>query len=150
MDLRRVTRGDWSLAGVAVLLAIDLLFLPWLDFIIPIPVRDFSVSITSTATGAPDGWSGVVAVIAALAVVGDLAVERLSDTRLPAVAGSRPLTRLVLACVAALFVLLKFLSFTHDSLFGFGLWTGGVLAIALVAVAARERYAAVRLPVGGA
>jgi hypothetical protein len=150
MDLGRLRRNDWILTWVAVLLVIDLLFLPWLDFSVPLPVRGFSISITSTATGAPDGWRGILAVVAALAVVGDLVVERFSDTRLPAVAGSRSLTRLVLACGAAVFVALKFLSFLHDSLYGFGLWAGGVLTVALVAAAARDRLAAVRVTARGA
>ena len=118
MNLARVSRSDWILAAISVLLAIDLLFLPWFDA--TVPLSGFSISITSTATGEPDGWLGILAVIAAAAVVGDLAVERLSDTRLPAIAGSRALTRLVLAGAAASFVALKLLVDRHDSVFGLG------------------------------
>ena len=84
MNVENVSRDDWILGGVGLLLVIDLLFLPW-----------FSISIgpltaTSAATGAPDGWLGVLAVLAALAVIADLAIERLSpQTHLPAIADSR-------------------------------------------------------------
>jgi hypothetical protein len=47
-------------------------------------------------------------------------------------------------------VALKFLAFLHDSLYGFGLWAGGVLTVALVAAAARDRLAAVRVTARGA
>lgn len=132
MNLDNVRRDDWLLAGVALLLIIDLLALPWFDISVG------PVSITSTATGAPDGWAGVLAVIAAVALIGDLAIERLSpQTRLPALGGGRATTRLVLAGITALFVALKFLLHIHFSLFGFGFWAAVVLTVALVVVAMR-------------
>lgn len=115
MKLENVTRDDWLLAGVAGLLVIDLLFLPWFD------VSFGPLSVTSTATGAPDGWLGVLAVLATLALIADLGIERLApETRLPAVRDSRTTTRVLLAGVTALFVALKFLFHVHFSLFGFG------------------------------
>ena len=140
MKLDNVTRDDWLLAGVALLLAIDLLFLPWFDVSLGI------VSVTSTATGAPDGWLGVLGVLAALAIVADLGVERLSpQTQLPAVRGSRTMTRLTLAGIPGLFVGLKFLFHIHFSLFGFGFWGAVVLTAGLVVVALRLHRG---LPVG--
>jgi hypothetical protein len=132
MNLDNIKRDDWLIAGVALLLAIDLLALPWFDLSVG------PLSVTSTATGAPDGWLGVLAVLAALAVIADLAIERLSpQTRLPALAGSRARTRLALAGVAGLFVTLKFLLHVHFGLFGFGFWAAVVLALGLVVLAAR-------------
>jgi len=85
---------------------------------------------------------GVFAVLAALAVIADLAIERLSpQTHLPSIANSRTHTRFVLACVAAAFVALKFLFQIHFSLFGFGFWAGVVLTPAFVSLAARARHA---------
>ena len=53
------------------------------------------------ATEAPDGWLGVLAVIACLAVIADLALEHLSPrTAVPAV-GSLDNTRFILAAAAA-------------------------------------------------
>ena len=132
MSLDDIKRDDWILAGVALLLVIDLLFLPWFD------VGIGPISVTSTATGAPDGWLGVLAVLAALGLIADLGVQRLSPrTRVPAIAGSRTTTRLVLAGTCALFVALKFLFHVHFSLFGFGFWAAVVLTAGLVVLAER-------------
>jgi len=132
MKLENVKRDEWLLAGIALLLIIDLLALPWFD------IGFGPVSVTSTATGAPDGWLGVLAVIGAIALIADLAVERLSpQTHIPALAGSRTTTRLGLAAVTALFVALKFLFHIHFSLFGFGFWAAVVLTAGLVVLAMR-------------
>jgi hypothetical protein len=122
------SRDDWIVAGLALLLAIDLLFLPWFS----ISVLGFG-TVTSTATGAPDGWLGVLAVITSIALIVDLVIERSSPgTALPNVGGSRTATRLALAGLTALFVVLKFLFHIHFSLFGFGFWAAIVLTAALV------------------
>jgi hypothetical protein len=134
MKLEDIRRDDWTLGGAALLLVIDLLFLPWFD------VSVGPVSVTSTATGAPDGWLGVLAVLGALALVADLAIDRLSPaTRLPALGGSRTTTRVALAGMTGLFVALKFLFHVHFSLFGFGFWAAALLTVALVVLAVRAR-----------
>jgi hypothetical protein len=131
-----VSRDDWILAGLALLLIIDLLFLPW--FSASVTIGSFSASFTATATDAPDGLFGVLAVLSAVALIVDLGVERLSPgTALPSIRGSRSETRLVFAGVAALLVALKFLFHIHFSLFGFGFWAGIVLAAGFVFVARR-------------
>jgi hypothetical protein len=141
MNVDNVSRDDWILAGIALLLAIDLLFLPWFD--ITVSAGAFSVSATSTATGSPDGWLGILAVLAAVALVVDIAIERLSpQTQVPAIGGSRTSTRFILAAAAAGFVALKFLFHIHFSIFGFGFWLAVVLAAALVVLAARARQSA--------
>jgi len=81
----------------------------------------------------------VLALLAAFALVVDLALERLGSVEVPAINGSRATTRLVLACVAAGFVALKFLFHIDFSLFGFGFWAAVVLAATLVVTAARAR-----------
>jgi hypothetical protein len=123
MKLDQLSRNDWIVGGLALLLAIDLLFLPW-----------FSISIFSlSATDGPDGWCGILAMLIALLIVADLLVERLSpQTALPNLGGSRTATRFRLAVVAAAFVALKFVLHIHFSLFGFGFWAGVVLTAALV------------------
>jgi hypothetical protein len=134
VNVNNVSRDDWILGGVALLLIIDLLFLPWFS----ISVGPFSTSLT--ATDAPDGWAGLLAVLAALVFIADLAVERFSpQTTLPSLGGSRTDTRFIIACVVALFVLLKFLLQIHFSDFGFGFWLGVVLTVALVYFAMQAR-----------
>lgn len=134
MNTANLTRDDKIIAGVALLLVIDLLFLPWFD----ISAGPFSVSLT--ATDAPSGWAGILAVLAAIALIVDLAIERMSpETKLPSVGGSRVQTRLVLAGIVALFVFLKFILNIHFSDFGIGFWLGVILTAGLVYVAVQAR-----------
>lgn len=135
MDLSKFSRDDWILAGLALLLAIDLLFLPWFDY--SIGFGPFTHSITLSATDTPDGWLGVLGLLAALAVIADLTVDRLGATNLPSIGGSRAGTRLVLAAAAALFLALKFILHVHFSLFGFGFWAAVVLTVGLLAAGFR-------------
>jgi hypothetical protein len=137
MDVSKFTRDELILGGIALLLVIDLLFLPWFD--ISIGIGTFKVSATSSATGSPDGWLGVLAVLVTLALFAYMAIERLGDVELPALGGSPTTTRRVLAAIAAGFVALKFLFNIHFSLFGIGFWGAVVLSVALVVVAARAR-----------
>jgi hypothetical protein len=142
MNTADVSRDDWILGGVALLLIIDLLFLPWFSVgggsvgNIAIP------SIDLTASDAPDGWLGILAVLAALALIADLGIERLSpQTTLPNIGGSRVMTRFVLGMAAALFVVLKFLFHIHFSIFGIGFWLAVILTAALVYLLLQTRKA---------
>jgi hypothetical protein len=131
-----VTRDEWIFAGVGLLLVIDLLFLPWFS----ITAGPFSASLT--ASDAPDGWLCVLAVLATIAAIADLGVERFLPTAtLPAIRGSRSETRLVLAGLAGLLIVLKFLFHIHFSLFGFGFCAAIVLAVGFVVLARRLRGA---------
>ena len=135
MNLDTFSRDDWILSGVALLLVIDLLFLPWFS------VSDGPFTATTTATGSLDGWSAVLAVILSIALIADVAVERLSPgTTVPNLGGSRTATRFVLACAAVAFVALKFLLHIHFNYFGFGFYAAVVLCVALI-LAARNANA---------
>jgi uncharacterized membrane protein len=129
-----VSRDDWILAGLALLLIIDLVALPWFS----ISLGPFSATLT--ATDAPDGIFGILAVLSALALIVDLGIERLSPgTAVPNIGGSRTQTRFVLACLTALFVALKFVFNIHFSDFGFGFYAAVVLTAGLVWVAFQTR-----------
>jgi hypothetical protein len=143
MNVDNVSRQDWIVAGLAALLVIDLLFLPWFDAGISGPICSV-VTCSVTATGNPDGWLGFLAVLAAILLIVDLAVERFSpQTRLPAVNNSRTHTRFILACAAAVFLFLKFLFNIHFSIFGVGFWAALVLTAALVYFTHQARTGAV-------
>jgi hypothetical protein len=137
VNVDNVSRDDWILGGLALLLAIGLLAFPWFD----ISVGPFSTSFSATST--PDGWLGILAFIAALAVIVDLAIERFSpQTTLPSIGGGRPHTRFILAAIAAVFVALKFLFHIHFGLFGWGFYVDVILTVALVYVAMQARSGA--------
>jgi hypothetical protein len=134
VNLEAVTRDDWILVGLSVLLIIDLLFLPWFSITV------FNLTLTATATSDPDGWLAILAIFACIALIADLAIERLSPgTTLPNIGGSRTETRFVLACIAAVFVALKFLFHIHFNYFGYGFYFGVIITAALVYVAQRAR-----------
>jgi hypothetical protein len=134
VNTQNITRDDWIIGGVALLLVIDLLLLPWFS----ISAGPFSFDLT--ATDAPDGIFGILAVLAAIVLIADLAVERVSpQTTVPSVGGSRTQTRFVLAALVALFVVLKFIFNVHFSDFGLGFWLGVILTAALVYVAMQAR-----------
>jgi hypothetical protein len=136
VNLDNVAREDWIVGGLALLLAIFLLILPWFD----LSVGPFSA--TFSATSAPDGWLGLLAFIAALAIVADLAIERFSpQTQIPAIGNSRTNTRFILALAAAVFVALKFLFHIHFSLFGWGFYVDVIVTAALVYFAMQMRTA---------
>jgi hypothetical protein len=138
VNTANVSRDDWILGGVALLLIIDLLFLPWFS------ISAGPISFSLTATDAPDGWLGILAVLAALALIADLGIERLSpQTTLPNIGGSRVMTRFVIGMAVAVFVVLKFLFQIHFSDFGFGFWLGIVLTAGLVYLLLQTRNAAV-------
>jgi hypothetical protein len=123
MRFDALSRNDWIVGGLALLLAIDLLFLPWFSYFV----------YSASATSAPDGWAGILAMLLALLVVADLLVERLSpETTLPNFGGSRTATRFRLSAVAVAFVALKFVLNIHFSLFGFGFWAAVVLSAGLI------------------
>jgi hypothetical protein len=137
VNLGAFSRDDGILGGVTLLLVIDLLFLPWFS-ISAGPLGSF----TFTATDAPDALFGVLAVLAGILLIADLALERLSpSTQVPAINNSRTQTRFVLACVTALFVVLKFLFNIHFSDFGFGFWLAVILTAGLMFLALQTRNA---------
>jgi hypothetical protein len=129
MDLSKFSRDELIVAGASLLFAIDLLFLPWISF------GPFS----SSGTGAPDGWLGVIGMLAALALVADIAIDRLSTTQLPSIGGSRGTTRLVLAGVAVGCAALKLLLHVSNTFnyAGFGFWAAIVLAVVMIVVSVR-------------
>jgi hypothetical protein len=127
MRFDALQRNDWIVGGLALLLVIDLLFLPWYS------LSSFGYSVTASATSAPDGWTGILAMLVLVVLIADLLIERLSpQTTLPNLGGSRTVTRRWLAVIAAAFIALKFVLHLHFSWFGFGFYAAVVITVALV------------------
>jgi hypothetical protein len=125
VDFSKLSREDWMVGGGSLLLIIDLLFFAWHSY-------SFGpVSVDSSGTGAPDGIWGVLALIVAIVVLGDLLLARFSpETQIPTTQLGRDLTRAAAAGFALLFLLIKFVSNTGSS--AFGCWLGLVLGIVVV------------------
>jgi len=146
LGLERLSREDWMIIGVAGLLVLDLLVLPWFSFGATITVGATTLSIggSASAVDAPDAWLGVLALMASAFLLADLASERLSpQTRLPTVARDRVAGRYAIACTIAGLLAFKFV--LHLGRFGelaLGFWTALLLAAALLALTRRARMAA--------
>jgi len=129
MQLDKLSRDDYIVGGVTLLLLIDLLFLPWIS----VSVGPFTAS--SSGTGSPDGWAGVLAVLVSVALLADLVVERLSpQTTVPNWGGGREATRFRLSVVIAVCLVLKLIFHVSDTFnyAGFGFWVAIVLTVVLV------------------
>jgi hypothetical protein len=135
VKLDKLSRTDLQITAASVLLVIGLIAFPWFH-------RSIALigSISLTGTDAPDGFFGVLALLFAVATVADLMIERFSpQTGIPALGGSREMTRFILACAAAACVALKFITNIHFSFFGWGFYVDVVITAALVYSALEAR-----------
>ena len=91
LGLERLSREDWMIVGVAGMLVLDLLVLPWFSFGATMTSGRHALDRRFGQRGRrPDAFLGVLALMASAFLVADLATERLSpQTRLPTVAGDR-------------------------------------------------------------
>ncbi len=129
MNVENVRQEDWIIGGLALLLAIVLLFFPW--YHVSASFGPISVSRDASATSSPYAIWGVLALITSLAVLADVALERLSpQTAMPSISGSRAMTRLAIVGLTVLLLVIKFLAHIGD--FGWGFYVGVVVLIALV------------------
>ncbi|HTP19999.1 MAG TPA: hypothetical protein VMJ65_10375 [Solirubrobacteraceae bacterium] len=146
LGLERLSREDWTIIAVAGLLVLDLLMLPWFSFGATVTVGSTTLTLggSASAVDAPDAWLGVLALMACVFLLADLATERLSPhTRLPTVAGDRLTGRYAIACTIAGLLAFKFV--LHLGRFGelaLGFWTALLLVAGLVALTRRARITA--------
>ena len=128
MSLDNVSREDWTVGGVALLLAICLLFFPW--YHVSISIGILSASTDRAATSSPYAIWGVLALLTSLLLLADLAVERLApQTKVPAINDSRTMTRVAIAGLTLLLLVIKFLAHIGD--FGWGFYLALVAIVAL-------------------
>jgi hypothetical protein len=138
VNVDNVKQEDWVVGGLGVLLVISLLFFPWYD--ITVSFGPVSASASSSATGSPYAIWGILALIVSVAVIADLAVERLSpQTEIPSVSGSRAMTRLALVGAIGVLLVIKFVAHIGD--FGWGFYLTVVVTVALGFFALQARNA---------
>jgi len=141
VNLDNVSREDWIVGGLALLLAIALLFFPW--YHVSVTIGAFSASADRAAASSPYAIWGILAVITSIAVIVDLALQRLSpQTTVPAVSGSRTMTRLALVGATAVLLVIKFIAHVGD--FGWGFFVSIVVIVALGYFAYMQNNAAPR------
>lgn len=133
MDLAKLSRDDLILGGLALFLIIDLLFLPWHSY----SYAGFTINVK--ATSAPEAAWGILALLADIAFLSDLALENFGTPVLPAVGGSRHATRVVLSATTLFFMAIKFL--VDPNYLGAGCWLGMIAVIVLFVLCIRHTAA---------
>ena len=117
MNLDNVSREEWIVGGLALLIALAILVFPW--YHVSVSVGAFSASADRAAASSPYAIWGILALLTSLALVADYAIEKLSpQTQLPAIGGSRAMTRLAIVGATGVLLVIKFLAHIGD--FGWG------------------------------
>jgi hypothetical protein len=135
------TGEDLTIAGLALVLIVAVALLPWFSLTL------LGLTFTISATDAPDGWLGVIALAAAVAVFADIGLEHFApDAPVPALRGDRKGTRFMVSVLAAGAIALKFLLHVHFGWFGFGFYLCVVDVAALVLITHRAHGGTLSFP----
>ena len=81
MDLSRLTLGERIILLCGVLLIIDLLFLPWHD--VDVGVSIAGIDTTRSGVQSPNGFYGIIALLMAIVMVGQLIAAKIAGATLP-------------------------------------------------------------------
>lgn len=128
MDLSKLTLGDKIIGGTAIVLIIDLLFLPWHS--VKVGAGAFSVDYTRTAIQSPGSFWGLIALLLTIAVLAVVIVRKLTTTQLPD--APRPWGELTFYATIAVLVLLLLKLVLKTDYLGFGSYFGILLAAGMV------------------
>jgi hypothetical protein len=140
-----VERDDWIVGGLALLLLIAALALPWYSVTNYANHHAFAVPTHRPAVQAPHAWAALIAVFALILLLVDLGLQRgLPDLEITAIGNRRRTARLVLSIVAAAFLALKFL--LHPSDLGWGFVLAVIIAILLLYAALQVNRGASAIP----
>jgi hypothetical protein len=140
-----VTRDDRIVGGLALLLLITVLALPWIKLTQHTATGTlFTESTNRAAIEAPNGFVGVLAGLALIWLLVDLGMQRfLPDKKIPTLRDGRTM-RLVLAVVAVALLVLKLL--LHPSDLSWGFIVAAILSVALLYAAAQAARGARAIP----
>ena len=128
MDFSKLSLGDKIVGGTSIVLLIDLLFLPWHSATISYGVlgSSFSHTYTAGATGSPNGFLGILALLLTIAIVGTAVVRKLTTSKLPDLPIAWGLATFYGAIAVAALLLLKLILKTQY--LGYGSYLAIVLA----------------------
>ena len=129
MDLSKLRLSDRIVLIAGVLLAIDLLFLPWHHISVPRILGFGGGSVNRTAVQSPNSFYGVLALLIVLALVGVVVVSRLTTAKLPDLPMSWAQVHLIAGVAVLALLVLKLL--VETSALGFGSYLGVALGAAV-------------------
>jgi hypothetical protein len=139
-----VTRDDWIVGGLALALLVVVLAFPWYSATTTANGL-YESSLSRPAVQAPYAWAAIVAALALVVLLVDLGLQRwMPDLEVTVIGNQRRPARLVLAAIAAAFLLLKFL--LHVGNLGWGFALAAIVAIALLYTALQVSRGASAIP----
>lgn len=127
MSLDRLTNGERIVLIAGAALLVDLLFFPWhkLGGVAGATLEALGADVTRTAVQDPNAGLGWLALLAALAMVGQIVLSKLTSVELPK--PPRPWGQLHFAAGAAVVALLVLKLLSETEALGFGAWLGLLL-----------------------
>jgi hypothetical protein len=141
MNSVKLSRGEQITGVTGILLLIGLLAFPWYS------VSAFGVTVTGTALQYDGSWAAILGLIVLIALLGTIAVRRLTSAELPDLPISWSAAELSAAIAVAVLIAIKFLS--HIGNFGWGFYIDVLLTIGLVYGAVQLTRDAPANPVAG-
>jgi len=123
MDLSKLTLGEKIIGGAGVLLVLDLLLFPWHTIDLGI------VSVSRSGIESPNGFWGILAMLAALAMVAVVVATRFSSAKVPDL--PIPLGQAMFFAGIAVAALLLIKLISETSFLGFGAFLGILLGGAM-------------------
>lgn len=136
MDLTKLTQADRIVLVAGVLLIVNLLFLPWhhIDLggslgRLGLDVTGVDTSFSRSGVQSPNAAYGLLAVIVAAVMVGQVAASKLFGAQLPDPPAPWSQIHFIAGCVVLALLVIKLLAET--TALGFGSYLGVLLAAAL-------------------
>ncbi len=124
MDFKKLTQGERIVLVAGLLLIIDLLFLPWHHI-------DLGVLGSADRKGvqSPNSFYGVLALLLAIVMVGQIAATKLANAKLPALPIGWGQVHMIAGIAILVLLLLKLV--VETDFLGFGAYLGILLAAAI-------------------
>jgi hypothetical protein len=126
VDFSKLTQGEKIVLGAGLLLIIDLLFLPWHKIDIGSVLGVRVPEVTATGVEAPNGGYGILAVLIAVVMVGQIIAAKFTTAKLPNPPVPWPQVHLYAGIAVAGVILLKLL--VETDFLAFGAFLGVLLA----------------------